>query len=288
MKKIFLAVILLNAASVSAQSYTPSVKLTAGKKYSVISTNKGSISQEAMGQTMDIPMDVALYTTLEVKGANPAGYDMASTTNRMTLVMSMMGQDVNYDSDKKEDRDGQLGEAVNGQINQTTTFKINSFGKVVEGSVVKPEAAKNIAADGNPMLSMLGLGDNGIPVSPAIGKFSSNTEIKSGASFTDTSSSDAGKAKTSMTYTLQEVKDGVARFSITGNTSLVKEMETQGMQLTVNTTSKLTGEMLIDVATGLLIKTTINTAITGNTEVAGMSIPQTGNMIVTVTVAEIK
>ena len=65
-------------------------------------------------------------------------------------------------------------------------------------------------------------------------------------------------------------------------------MEMQGMQASINTTTKMTGDMQVDVTTGLLIKKTVNMSVKGNTEMAGMQIPQSGNTVVTVTVEEIK
>lgn len=289
MKKLFLAAAVLISMHGLAQSFTPVVKLTAGKRYMVNTTNKGSISQEAMGQTMEIPMDVSIYSTLEVKAANTEGAQLSSTTSRLTLSVSMMGQDMNYDSDKKEDRDGQMGEALNDQINQTVTFKIDPGGKVISSTVVKPAIPKNDAATSNPMLSMLGLSETALGLSPAVNLFNSGAEIKVGSSFTDDNGTSAdGKIKTAITYTLAEIKDGIASFTLSGTSIVVKEVDMQGMQGTVNTSSKLTGEMLVDAVTGLLIKKTVSSSISGNTEIAGMSIPQSGTMVVTVTVTEMK
>lgn len=290
MKKIFLAFAVLVSVNSFAQSYTPSVKLTAGKKYMVTTANKGSISQEAMGQTMEIPMDIAMYNTLNVQSAGATGTQLASTSTRVAFSMNMMGQDVSYDSDKKEDREGQMGDAMKNLVNQTVTFKIDATGKIIEGSVEKPVLPKEETAAGNPLLGMLGLSETALGASPAINLFNSAATIKIGESFTDTSStSDAdSKIKNTITYTLAEVKDGAARFTIAGTTLVEKAMEMQGMQSNTKTSSKLTGEMLVDVATGLLMKKTINSALTGNTEVAGMTIPQTGNMVITITVTEIK
>jgi hypothetical protein len=139
------------------------------------------------------------------------------------------------------------------------------------------------------MLSMLGLSETALGVSPAVSLFNSGAEIKAGSSFTDENGSSAdGKIKTSITYTLAEVKDGIARFTLTGASTVVKDVDMQGMQGTVNTNSKLTGEMLVDAATGLLVKKTVTSNLTGNTEIAGMSIPQTGTMVVTISVTEMK
>lgn len=288
MKKFFLAASVLFSVHLLAQSYTPSVQLTAGKKYSVISSNKGSISQEVMGQTMEIPMDVVTYSTLEVKAVTPEGTLLSSTTSKITLSVNMMGQEINYDSDKKEDREGQIGEAMKGQLNQTVTCKVDGTGKIIAGSMVKP-AVPSGEVTSNPMLTMLGLSENDLGISPAVNLFNTAAEIKPGASFTDTNGSSAdGKLKTSLTYTLAEIKDGIARFTIIGTNTLVKEMEMQGTTANVNTLSKFTGEMMVEVATGLLVKKILHSAITGTTEVAGMTIPQTGAMELTVAVTEIK
>jgi len=136
---------------------------------------------------------------------------------------------------------------------------------------------------------MLGIGNSLAGTSPAINIFATDATIQPGQSFTDSSGSDAKeKITSSFTYTLTGVKDGIANFSINGNTTLIKEMEMQGMQASINTVTKMTGDMQVDVVTGLLIKKTVNMAVKGNTEIAGMQIPQSGNTVITVTVEEIK
>jgi len=285
MKKLIFPAALLFAVNIFAQSYKPLVKLASGKKYVVAINTKGSMSQEVMGQTMDIPMDVTINSLLEVKAAADAGYQLSTLNNRLQLSMSMMGQDISYNSDKKEDRSGQLGAALEDMLDKPTTFSINNYGKIDAGSIVKPAGVSKEAAGNNPILGMMNMGDADI-ISPAVDLFTTDNEIKVGDSFTDSSTSANGKDKKSMTYTLAEIKDGAAKFTVNGTSMLTKDMEMQGMQTTSISNSKITGEMWVNTVTGLLAKKVLTTAITGSVEVAGMSIPVSGSNTTTITVNE--
>jgi Family of unknown function (DUF6263) len=287
MKKILLSASVFLSATLFAQTYIPAVKLTPQKKYTVTSTTKGSIAQEVMGQTMDIPMDVTNSNVLEVKAANGSSYQLSTTISRIALSMNMMGQEMNYDSDKKEDSSSEVGKALAGQLNKPLAFTINNFGKVTDVAEKTAAAKKEDAA--NPMLGLMGMSGSSGSTSPALDLFSTDAPIKIGESFTDSSLSEAdGKVKNVNTYTLTEIKDGIAKFTVNGTSTMTKDAEMQGMQTTTNTTTKSTGEMLVDVATGLLARKTMKLNITGSVDVAGMSIPLTGTMDVNIAVSEIK
>jgi hypothetical protein len=285
MKKLFFAFLLFTAAVASAQTYKPAVGLSTGKKYTVVTAVKGNVSQEVMGQTMDIPMDITMKSLLEVKKIEGKEYQLSSTVNHIVMSMSMMGQDINYDSDKKEDREGQMGQAMSGTLDKSTLFTINHYGSLKKGSILKSASPEKDAVGSNPIMGMLNMDENA-EVSPVLTPFVSDNEIKVGESFTDSSTSADGKDKKTTTYTLAEVKEGLAKFTISGTASATKEMEMQGMQTVSNTNTKTTGEMWVNITTGLLSKSVTNATITGTVEVAGMSIPITGNNTITTSVTE--
>jgi Family of unknown function (DUF6263) len=285
MKQVLLAAALFVITGITAQTYKPAVNLTQGKKYVITNVTKGSLSQEVMGQSMEIPMDVAITSSLEVKKAEGKEYQLSSTTDRIVMSMSMMGRDMNYDSDKKEDQQGEMGQAMGNVTGKPTSFVVNEYGKIKEGSIVKSTSPEKEAPGGNMMLGMMNM-DEANETSQAINLFTSDAEIKVGDSFTDSSTSAHGKDKKSTTYTLAEIKDGAAKFTITGTAAVSNEMEMQGMQTVSNTNTKTTGEMWVNVTTGLLSKKTLNMTITGTIEVAGMSIPLSGTNTVTISVTE--
>jgi Family of unknown function (DUF6263) len=286
MKYLLLSAALFITVSITAQSYKPAVHLTAGKKYTVTNTTKGNMSQEVMGQSMEIPVDVTLTSLLEVKKVEGNEYQLSSTTNRMVMSMSMMGQDINFDSDKKEDREGQMGQATGDVIGKPTLFTINGFGKIKEGSIIKSTNPEKETQGGNMMMGIINM-DAGAQTSQAVNLFVSDAELKVGDSYTDSSTSANGKDKKSTVYTLVEVKDGLAKFTLTGTAEAVNEMEMQGMQTVSTTTTKTTGEMWITVSTGLLAKMIQNSVITGTIDVAGMSIPMSGKNTIAIAVTEL-
>lgn len=267
----------------AAQTYKPAVKLETGKKYIVLIVAKGNMSQELMGQSMEIPVEMTTTSLLEVKKGDGKTYDLSSTTSHLVLNMSMMGQSLNYDSDKKEDQEGQIGQMMGGAVNKPASFSVNSFGKIIEGSIKKTESPEKEAPGAGIMMGMMKMGGEE-ELSPAVNLFASDAAMKLGDSFTDSSTASNGKDKRSITYTLAEITDTAVKFTINGTAAATSETEMQGMQTVSNTTTKTTGEMWISTVTGLLAKKVLNMNITGTVEVAGMSIPLTGTNAVTITV----
>jgi Family of unknown function (DUF6263) len=272
------------ATAVQAQSFKPVLKLTTGKQYTITETSKGNISQEVMGQTMDIPMEVNTTFTLLVKNTTSNNSELSNTTSHLVLSMNAMGQDVKFDSDKKEDLEGDIGKNAAGMIGKETLFKVNNFGRVIEGSIIKPQGGAAGAAS-NPMMGMMNMGD-GAQTSSAINLFVGDREIKVGDSYIDSSASADGKEKKQMTYTLVGIEKDSVKFAISGKTSLSKEIEAQGMQMTTNMNTQITGSMIVNPATGLLLKKILTSVIDGSVDVQGMSIPVTGTNTVVITVVE--
>jgi hypothetical protein len=284
MKPFFFAVLFFSAVTVKAQSYKPVLKIAAGEKFTITTSTKGIVSQEAMGQTIEIPLENTLINLLEVKTAADNSYELTSTTSRIAYSMNMMGQDMNYDSDKPEDRNSAAGKAVSGYLNKAIDFRVNSFGKIIEGSI-KKQSPEKPAPETDMISSMLNLGDETDP-SQAVNLFDTDAAINIGDSFVIKNNSADGKIKKTATYTLTEIKDGIAKFSISGTDSVTTEMETQGMQIVSNNFSKSTGEMMVNTATGILVKKTLNLIISGSADVAGMSIPISGSNTIVINVTQ--
>ncbi len=292
MKKNVLVLMAVAAGfAVTAQTFKPAVKLEAGKKYYVNTVTKANMTQEAMGQMMEIPIETSAYQLLEIKAAVADGYQSASTTQRLVFSANVMGQEMNYDSDKKEDRDGKMGETMNNMVGKPTTFTVGMNGKVIEKTVVKPDAPKEAeGGEGDMMTGMMSnMGLEQAGASPAFNLFPDTKEMKIGDTFVESVSNNKdGKTKTTTTYKLAAIKDGIAEFEFTGNGSIEKKMESQGMEMNVVSATKLSGLMLVDITTGLLSKKTTTTETTGNIEVSGMQIPITGKATTTVEVAPAK
>jgi Family of unknown function (DUF6263) len=288
MKKIFISALALTLTlGLVAQSYTPAVKLEAGKQYTITTITKSNMTQEAMGQTMEIPIDATNKATLTIKAASDRGYESTYITDRVQFAANMMGQEMNYDSDKKEDRDGKMGENMNKLVGKETSFVVNGAGNIIKETIVKPTQEKSEDEGQDMMSGLMSMGLSAASTCPAFNLFVNNTELKIGDSFVDSSTVNDkdGSTKTSTTYVLKEIKEGKSIFALNGQMALTKKMEAQGMEMTTTTSSKSTGDMIVDVATGLLVSKSIVTETTGNIEVSGMTIPITGKTTSTITVS---
>lgn len=290
MKK-FLVVgfVALTSFAVHAQTYLPALNLAAGQKYAVVVTSKSMNTQEMGGQKMEIPNESTQYQTMEIKGATDKGYQVSVVTTRFVSATSMMGQEMNYDSDKKEDRDGKMGEMLNKMVGGATTFEVDKTGKIIESTIVKPKEE----GEANPMEAiqkavMVSMGMPETP-SPAFNLFSENKEMKVGDNFTATTMVSEGKeGKSNTVYTFTGIKDGIATFTFAGVGNLEKTFEMQGMEVTTTFGNKTTGEMHVDVATGLLVKRIFTGETEGKAEFSGQEIPSTSTSNITITVAAVK
>jgi len=288
MKKFFISSLALTLTlGLAAQSYTPAVKLEAGKQYTVTTITKSSMTQEAMGQTMEIPIDATNKATLTIKAASDKGYESTYITDRVQFAANMMGQDMNYDSDKKDDKDSPMGKTMNKLVGKETSFVVNGAGNIIKETIVKQTQEKSDEEGPDMMTGMMGMGMSAASTCPVFNLFVNNTELKIGDSFIDSSTVNDkdGSTKTSTTYILKEIKDGKSIFTLNGQVAISKKMEMQGMEMTTTTASKSSGVMIVDVTTGLLVSKSIVTETTGNVDVQGMSIPITGKTTTTITVS---
>jgi hypothetical protein len=290
MKK-FLVVgfVAFSSLAAHAQTYKPALNLAVGQKYTVVVASKSMNKQEVGGQKMEIPNESSQYQTLEIKALTDKGYQVSIVTTRFVTATSMMGQEMNYDSDKKADRDGKMGDMLNKMVGSATTFEVDKTGKIIESTIVKPKDEGE--ADPMQAIQKAVMSSMGMPETPcaAFNLFDENKEMKAGDTFTSTTMLGDGKeGKSSTLYTLAAIKDGMAAFTYMGNGNLEKTFEMQGMELATTFGNKTSGDMQVDIATGLLVKKTFTGETTGKVEVQGQEIPSSSTANITITVTAVK
>lgn len=283
MKNLCLIVLLLASVAAGAQNVSKKVSLAKGQQYEQVSLVNMNISQEMMGQVMEMKMESTTNNVVEVKEATDNSYLVANTLKRMVMNMSGI-QEVKFDSDKKEDMDSQMGEALKDRIGKTSELVLNSNGIITE---VKNKPTKEAAAaSGNMMGNMLGqdVGEekegtnfSALANLPAKG-------VKVGESWSDSVVDNDTKVYT--TYTLKEVKGNDGIVSMSGNMNVNKDMEQQGMTLQVSMQGTILGEYIFDVATGIIKSKKANTKATGTVEAMGQSIPMTVDTTITSTISK--
>jgi hypothetical protein len=271
MQKIIFSVLMLFIfSSFTAFAQQTKISLQKGQKYQVETTTKLTNTVEAMGQSMENNMDSKSTTLYEIMNAGADSFDLKSTITKMVVTGNMMGQETNFDSDKK-DNEGPMTEMFSKSVNKPRGIVLNAKGAVT----------KNDGGDaGGPMGVMVSnLFATELFIPALIGK-----ELKTGDSFTDTSSSNKDKysSRDSGTYTVKEVENGVANISYSGTQVINAVMEQMGMEMTYLIKNKIATEMQVDIKTGMvLIKATVydSEATFGS---GGITFPSTGKVITTV------
>ena len=142
MKRILLFSLALSATTVFAQS----LKLETGKK--ITSATTTSLNMD-MGMAGRMKIDANTTGLIEITGADDKNYNAKATTVKMKMAQEGMGQSVNFDSDKKEDRESEMGQELSKMLDQAAVVTIDkNTGKVTETN-------KKIVVedDSNPMAS---------------------------------------------------------------------------------------------------------------------------------------
>jgi Family of unknown function (DUF6263) len=268
MKKTFLllGITLLFLEIANAQK----IAVTKGQKLETLSTSK--MTMEVMGQNID--NETSATSEIEVKAINDKGFVFGNTLKHMLIKGSAMGQDINFDSDKKEDMDGQMGQALQSRIGIEKEITVDRQGKV---SDTKDTAAKPAGGMGD-LMNLTGDFSKGQPY-PVLIQLPGKT-IKPGDSWTD-STGTVETLKTVTTYTLKAINSDGAAVSFIGTIARSGIIEQQGMQIQMDITGTIKGDAVYETATGLLKRNDTSAEIKGTMGVMGQNAPIAMKMTVT-------
>ena len=275
MKKITLFITLALAVRVTTIAQTAStLNLPKGQKYLVENKISTQNTQEVQGQSIESKADFLSSYNIEVKDMKDNNYNLRNTITTVKVNASAMGQDLSFDSDKKEDLDGENGTELKKYINQPKDIIIDKTGKVL--TVKKQDTATTSPTQAN-MITMIMkqmVGD------PEEGGYGSNMAFealpknaKVGTTWADSSSSDGISRVTN--YTIKEINGNKATIVLDGTLTTDVKSEMQGMEITTKTKGKFSGEDVVDMKTGVIQQRNSIMDATGIIGVMGQEIPST-------------
>ena len=239
--------------------------LILNKGQQIIITSSNSMDAE-MGMGMNMKNDLVQQNTLVVTDVNEKTYTVNNTLTRMRFSGSMAGQDVNFDSDKKEDLETEIGKSVKDKIGKTIIATIDrSTGKV---SVQVTEITDTKMED-NSLQGMLSgnQGNDEENISSAF--FIIPAGKKPGDSWLDSTSAD--KMKSVMEYKYIALEKEFATISIKTNTEGTNTIDANGMQFDFRMNSKAASEIIVNMNTSLVQKRNATADINGNIDMMGQS-----------------
>jgi hypothetical protein len=263
MKKIGLLSLCFVTILVNAQS----IKLEKGKKITENTTSSIEMEMSAMGQQMKI--NSTLTNVINVTAVEDKNYKATNTITKITMSQDGMGQNVNFDSDKKEDTASEMGKEMGKDINQPIEITIDkTTGKATETNKKVEEKSD----DKNPFSDLMGGGaakSSEALVSSAF--FTIPAGKKVADKWTDSLTQDGMKAM--KTYELQSIKDNIATILLKTSTNGTMSKEMQGMQIEMTMTGKGDAIMTVDTKTGLVKKNIVTGNTDGTMDVMGQSMP---------------
>ncbi len=281
MKKI--STIAIIACTVSSSLFAQnngSISLATGKKYTIENKVNTTSSSEMQGQQMETTADVSTTYSIEVKGLKDDKYNMTNSISSIKLNMSSMGQNMNFDSEKKEDMAGEMGSSFKDIINQPNNVVMDRSGKVI----VAPKKDTAKAASANPTaMIMKQMGDPEQQGYGAIMAFLAvPKKAKAGDTWKDSTSAEGVTRVTN--YTIKNIKDKVATVAIDGTEKRDTKMEMQGMEINTKTDGKISGEETVDASTGIIMQSNTTLDAKGTVYVMGQEVPTTAKAVSVTTV----
>lgn len=280
MKKIILliAAAIISSTGLFAQTGN-TLNLKKGQKYVVENKISTKSSTEMQGQSMEANADVTSTYSIEVKEENADNYKLTNAITGLKMNTSQMGQEMTFDSEKKEDLDGPIGSALKDYINKPKDVVVDKSGKLIpQKKDDKEEPANDVAS----MISKQ-LGDpdaTGYGAEMAFDSLPKN--IKAGSTWTRTTNNNG--IVTTTNYTVKSINGNLATLTTNGTIATDAKMEMQGMEITTKTTGKFTGEEIADITTGIIQSNTSTVDASGIIGVMGQELPTTSKVTSTTTV----
>lgn len=270
--KLFKLILALAFVPVFAQAQNIKLKLVKGDKYEITNSTKVSSVASVMGQEMETSVDNNTVESILVKDTRPAETDLVSTMTKVVANIQAMGQEMVYNSDKA-DNEGAAKETFDKLKGRVKNITIDANGKIIK----QDKDAEELSG-----------GTMGMATGESLPFFNSTftgRETKVGTTWYDSTKSVAEKLTTSTAgnYTIQSVnaEAGTVTVAFAGIQTSSGTMEQMGIEMTMTSSSKVTSQFEIEIATGLIKKSNVNTDGTSNIEASGMSIPVTIKSTVT-------
>jgi Family of unknown function (DUF6263) len=278
MKKISLVFLMVYAA-ITTFAQTNKIVLNKNQQLKFVSSIKGNTNMEMMGQSMDMLMDVNADRNITVKEVTAKEYQLDAVTTHIKMNMSMMGQDMNFDSNNKDDMAGQMKE-VGKDINVSKPLTLSTDGKCKLVEKVSPEKTETNPMSGM-MQQLMGGGTDEITTESFFMLIPHGK--KAGDNWTD--SVIAETSKTYWTYTWESTNADIAVIKAVAKATINTTMNTQGMDIAMNITNEIAEDRKVNLISGVITNKTSTVKINGTMDMMGQSVPMTGTVTTTVTAA---
>lgn len=256
---IFGAIVILTS-SISFAQTNNKLAIKKGQKYVVENKTSTYSTTEVQGQPMEVTIEAMTTYHIEVTDSKDNSFTLTNTIKNVKMDMSQMGQQINFDSDKKEDMDGPIGSTFKTYLDIPQTVKINNEGDIVPDTNNASDKSSNPFGD---------FESTGFGASMAF--HSLPKDLKVGQTWKGSKSADG--TITTTNYTVKSINGDLATVTLSGDMNVDKKMEQMGMEMTTKSKGQFTGEEVVNMKTGIIQSQTMVINTDGNIEVMGQELP---------------
>jgi hypothetical protein len=273
MKKLLFIPLALSVVMVNAQSLSRKAVFAKGQQLEQVAVTKMNLSMEMMGQSISMDNSNTATSLIAVKSATGKDYAIESTLKRVVMNINGMGQEMNYDSDKKDEAPNPIGEKMNELVGKAHHLTVDTKGFI---TATDDSTGNEIAEKAG---GFMGMAEDFTGTSYKPGKSYGLVAdlpakaLKVGDTWIDSSTSKEGKMLTN--YKVLEIKGEEAIIDMSGTMTQSGKTEANGMTVNLALTGKTKGQYTMDVATGIIKKRNNILEAAGTMEVMGQSVPFT-------------
>lgn len=271
-----------------SQKVSGKLKFEKGQIFNVSIKVKNNISQQAMGQTIDLNVDASGIHSYKVTNTTDDNSILNHTVQRIIFAFDGMGQKRSFDSNVEKDLNGQFGKPIKDLPGEKYDVIIDPNGKTL---MTIPEKIQLTQTDSRLAIVTTMLKDIlDIVQPPQKGKgsfFKVLPETETGKEETWTESTINENGKFDASYTISAVTDSSIVVDFVATSITISNAEMMGSETTTTMTNKSTGKIILDRATGSMKEKTITTNPNGNMKASFGTLPLTTNTTTIITVKPI-
>lgn len=263
------------AFCISTTAFTQSgtaLHLQKGQKFQVENKIETTSSTTVQGQAMDSKANITSTYNIEVKDKVNDNYNLSNTISHILMNMEMMGQSINFDSDKQDDMNGMVGESLKDYINKPQDVQMDYSGKIISD----PKDTSKASA----IAKQLNFAQSGYGTQMAFLATPKNAKV--GTSWT--TKTDAGGIESTNNYTIKEINGDVATVSLEGTVATNMTMQQNGMDVVTKTSGKMSGEEKVNIKTGVIQTSTTTGDASGTVSAMGQDFPSSTKISSTTTI----
>jgi hypothetical protein len=268
-----------------AQTVPAKLVFAKGEAIDITMEVKSTISQQAMGQTIDFTIDATGNHWYKVTNTTDENTTLNHQVQSIAFSFDGMGQKMKFDSNTEKDMNGQFGKPVKELLGKKYDIIIDSTGNTlmaIPEKIALTETDSRLAIISNLIKDVTAVVQPPLKGSASFFKLLPASGAVKGGTWTETS--DAEPEKNFTNYTLADITDSTFVIDFTAGSVTVTTAEMMGNTTTTTLNNKSTGKITVDKATGIMKEKTVTTESTGNTEATFGTLPVTSKTSIVIKV----